>query len=239
MIIIPARVESSRFPNKVLADIAGLPMVIRTAKAVENIDRVVIATDSLEVVEVAKKHGFKAVMTSSSCNSGTDRIYEAAKKLNLSKNEIIINVQADEPFIEECVVKSLFELTKEKAENSDILLTTLYKIVDFKSANNPNLVKVVTDKSGLALYFSRALIPYDRDATKDKFKAHLGLYGYTYSKLEMFCKMESSYLENREKLEQLRVLDNSYKIAIKEVESSSFGIDTKEDLQKALKFHSI
>jgi 3-deoxy-manno-octulosonate cytidylyltransferase (CMP-KDO synthetase) len=239
MIIIPARVESSRFPNKVLAKIGDIPMVIKTAKAVEEIDRVVIATDSQEVVDVANEYGFEAVMTSSSCNSGTDRIYEAATKLNLADDEIIINVQADEPFIEKEVVKSLFNLTKEYAKNKEIIATTLYKLVDYTHANNPNVVKVVTTKDNIALYFSRALIPYDRDAKKDKFKAHLGLYGFTYAKLKTFCQMGESTLENLEKLEQLRILDNGYKIALKEVISHSFGIDTKEDLAKALKLHRL
>ncbi len=239
MIIIPARIDSSRFPNKVLADIAGLPMVIRTAKAVEDIDEVIIATDSKEVIKVAKSYNFRAILTSRNCNSGTDRIYEAATKLGLSDSEIIINVQADEPFIEKDVVKSLFELTKKYANNKDVIATTLYKIVDFSHANNPNLVKVVTSKDNFALYFSRALIPYDRDTSKDNFKAHLGLYGFTFDKLKSFCQMDNSYLENIEKLEQLRILENGYKIAIKEVVSHSFGIDTKEDLQKAIKFHTI
>ena len=239
MIIIPARLASSRFPNKVLAKINGLPMVIKTAKAVEDIDKVVIATDSSKVIEVAKEYGFDAILTSSNCNSGTDRIYEAATKLNLKDDEIIINVQADEPFIEESVVETLFNLTKEYQQNSKILITTLYKVVDFAHANTPNVVKVVTSNSNLALYFSRSLIPYDRDAKKDTFKAHLGLYGFTYSKLKTFCNLKSSTLENIEKLEQLRALENDYSIAIKEVVSHSFGIDTKEDLLKALKLHSL
>jgi len=239
MIIIPARVESSRFPNKVLADIDGLPMVIRTAKAVEDIDRVLIATDSKDVIDVAKSSGFDAVMTSSSCSSGTDRIYEAATKLGVNDDEIIINVQADEPFIEDSVVKTLYDLTKEYADDERVIATTLYKLVDYTHAKSPNLVKVVTSIDGKALYFSRALIPYDRDASRDKFKAHLGLYGFTYKKLKAFCQMGNSYLEDIEKLEQLRVLENGYQIAIKEVVSHSFGIDTKEDLERALKMHTI
>ncbi len=239
MIIIPARVQSSRFPNKVLADIGGLPMVIKTAKAVEDIDKVVIATDSNEVVQVAKKYNFEAILTSKDCNSGTDRIYQAATKLNLNKDEIIINVQADEPFIEKDVVKTLFNLTKNYANNQDVLATSLYKIVDFNHANNPNLVKVVTNNQDFALYFSRALIPYNRDENINNYKAHLGLYGFTYTKLKKFCTIKESYLEKLEKLEQLRILENGYKIALKEVISHSFGIDTKEDLQRALKLHSL
>ena len=114
MIIIPARIGSSRFPNKVLADIGGMPMVVRTAKAVEDIDDVVIATDSQEVVEMASKHDIKAVLTSTEHQSGTDRIYEAAQKLDLGEDEIVINVQGDEPFIETEVVQAIYDLTKKK-----------------------------------------------------------------------------------------------------------------------------
>ena len=114
MIIIPARIGSSRFPNKVLADIGGMPMVVRTAKAVEDIDNVVIATDSQEVIDIASIHGIQAVLTSDKHQSGTDRIYEAAQKLDLDEDEIIINVQGDEPFIETEVVQAIYDMTKKK-----------------------------------------------------------------------------------------------------------------------------
>ena len=239
MIIIPARVASSRLPNKVLADIGGLPMVIRTAKAVESVDKVVIATDSEEVLDIAQNHGIEAVLTSSNCKSGTDRIYEAAKKLNLSYDEIVVNVQADEPFIEESVVESMLELTRKYADNDEVIATTCYKIVSSHEAKDPNLVKVVTNLDNIALYFSRSTIPYDREGNLHEYKAHLGLYGFTVKKLEMFCTMKSGVLEDIEKLEQLRILDNGYKIALTEVKSSSFGIDTQEDLTRAIKMHTI
>ncbi len=239
MIIIPARLASSRLPNKVLADIAGMPMVIRTAKAVANVDKVVIATDSQDVIDIAKEYGIEAVMTSSNCKSGTDRIYEAAKKLNLSYDEIVINVQADEPFIEESVVETMLELTRKYAANDEVIATSCYKIVPYHVAKDPNLVKVVTDLNNIALYFSRSTIPYNRESSFNEYKAHLGLYGFTFKKLEMFCTMKSGILEDIEKLEQLRVLDNGYKIALTEVESKSFGIDTQEDLVRALKLHTL
>ncbi len=239
MIIIPARVASSRLPNKVLADIGGLPMVIRTAKAVEAVDNVAIATDSQEVLNIAKEHGIEAVLTSSSCKSGTDRIYEASQKLNLADNEIVINVQADEPFIEESVVKSMLDLTKKYASNSEVIATTCYKIVSKHEAQDPNLVKVVTNLDNIALYFSRSAIPYDRDGNLNEYKAHLGLYGFTVGKLEKFCRMQAGVLEDIEKLEQLRVLDNGYKIALTEVKSKSFGVDTQEDLDRAIQLHTL
>lgn len=239
MIIIPARLASTRLPNKVLEDINGTPMVIRTALAVESVDSVTIATDSNEVLEVAKSYGINAVLTSQSCKSGSDRIYEAAKKMGLSSDEIVINVQADEPFIEDCVVQSVYDLTKECAKNSDIIATTCYKIVSANDAKDPNLVKVVTNLDNMALYFSRSPIPFSRDGNLNEYKAHLGIYGFTVEKLEKFCNMSGGVLEDIEKLEQLRVLDNGYKIALTEVQSSSFGIDTKEDLEKAVKMHTL
>ena len=237
MIIIPARLNSSRFPNKILADIGGMPMVIKTAKAVQELDKVVIATDSKEVIDIAKNYNIDAIITSKDCKSGTDRIYEAAKKLNLKDDEIIINIQADEPFIEKSVVKTLLDLTKKYAKNSDIIATSCYKIVSLQEAKNPNLVKVVTNLNDIALYFSRSLIPFDREGVLSEYKAHLGLYGFTMKKLKEFCTMKNGILEDIEKLEQLRILDNGKNIALSKVESKSFGIDTKEDLQKALKIH--
>jgi len=239
MIIIPARLASSRLPNKVLVKIGSTPMVIKTAFAVESVDRVVIATDSQKVVDVAKQYGFEAILTSQTCRSGTDRIYEACQKLNLLKDEIVINLQADEPFIEVEVVKTILDITKKYAKNSNIIATTCYKTISIKSAKDPNIVKVVTNLENMALYFSRSLIPFSREDNLKEYKAHLGLYGFTVEKLEKFCNMNSGVLEDIEKLEQLRILDNGYKIALAEVRSNSFGIDTKEDLTRALQIHTI
>ena len=239
MIIIPARLGSSRFPSKVLADVAGMPMVIKTAKAVEDIDKVVIATDSKEVLDIAKSFNIEAVITSSLHRSGTDRIYEAAKKLSLDESEIIINVQADEPFIESKVVESVYNLTKKHIDSDIVLATSAYKKVTNPEADDPNIVKVVTDSSDVALYFSRSKIPYPRDHHFDEYKAHLGLYGYTMRSLSIYCSLAKSSLEDIEKLEQLRILEAGYKIAMVEVESNSFGIDTYEDLERALRIHTL
>ncbi len=239
MIIIPARLGSTRFPNKILADIMGLPMVIRTALAVADIDSVVIATDSKEVIDIASEHDIKAILTSSSCQSGTDRIYEAAKKLKLPLDEIIINVQADEPFIEQSVVLSVYELTKKYAKDERVVACSAFKYISAPEAMDPNIVKVVTDNEGLALYFSRSQIPYPRDHQFDHYKGHLGIYGFTMKSLTKFCSFDTSTLENIEKLEQLRILANGYRVAMVEVETESFGIDTLQDLQKALKRHSL
>ncbi len=164
MIIIPARVASSRFPNKVLANIDGYPMVIATAKRVEGLDSVAIATDSKEVYDIAKDYGFEAVMTSKEHNSGTDRIDEASEKLGLSEDEIVINVQADEPFIEPEVVKSVIDRINELKSKRDIVMVSCYKVVSKEDSTDTNLVKVITAyKLSDAIYFSRSKIPYDRD----------------------------------------------------------------------------
>jgi len=239
MIIIPARIGSSRFPNKVLADIAGIPMVIRTAKAVEDIDRVVIATDAKKVVDIAKEYGIKAVLTSTEHQSGTDRIYEAVRLLDLKEDEIVINVQGDEPFIETDVVQAVYSLTVKNAGNEKILMNSCYKKISNPEADNPNIVKVVTDENDLALYFSRAKIPYPRDHHFDVYKGHLGIYGFTVRSLKRFCLLKASPLEEIEKLEQLRTLYHGYEVAMTKVETESFGIDTPDDLERALKHHTL
>ncbi len=237
MIIIPARIGSSRFPNKVLADVAGLPMVIRTAKAVENIDKVAIATDSQEVIDIANDYGIEAVMTSAEHHSGTDRIYEASEKLHLNDDEIIINVQGDEPFIEEAVVRAVFDLTVKNRDNNKVMMNSCYKIMQSPEADDPNIVKLITSSDHMALYFSRAKIPYPRDHHFNDYKGHLGIYGFTKSSLKHFCQLSPAPLEEIEKLEQLRALYHGFKIAMVEVQTKSFGIDTLEDLENALKIH--
>jgi len=239
MILIPARIGSSRFPNKVLADIGGIPMVIRTAKAVENIDSVVIATDSKEVIAIAKQHNIQAVLTSESHQSGTDRIYEAVQKLALDDDEIVINVQGDEPFIETEVVQAIYNLTKSNKEKKHIIMNSCYKAINNPEADDPNIVKVVTDKEDIALYFSRAKIPYPRDHHFDSYKGHIGIYGFTVKSLQTFCNLTPAPLEEIEKLEQLRAHYHGFEIAMTEVKTESFGIDTPEDLERALKYHRL
>ena len=234
MIIIPARVASSRFPNKVLADIGGVPMVIATANRVSGIDEVAIATDSKEVIDVASKYGFKAVMTSENHKSGTDRINEAVDILGIDDDEIVINVQADEPFIEPEVVQSVYQrVVKAKQMRENIMMVSCYKEIDPSFANDPNHVKVIMDSKEYAIYFSRSKIPYDREEHNGYF-GHLGIYGFTKKSLSEFCLLPSATLEDIEKLEQLRAIYHRKSIAMVKVESKSFGIDTKEDLVKAL-----
>jgi len=233
MIIIPARLKSSRFENKILADIMGLPMVIRTAKRVESLDRIVIATDSNEVIELAKQYNIEAVMTSEDHQSGTDRINEAAKILSLENNEIIVNVQADEPFIEPEVVQAVIDGVKTNLNQFNMV--SCYKLISSELADDPNHVKVITNSHHEAIYFSRAKIPYNRDHYHSvDYCGHLGIYGFTVQSLDQFCLLHNSTLENIEKLEQLRAIENNLPIKMVQVSSKSFGIDTQEDLQNAL-----
>jgi len=237
MIIIPARLNSSRFANKILVDILGLPMVIRTAKQVSSLDKVVIATDSQEVIDLANEYGFDAVLTSSEHQSGTDRINEAVNILNLDDDEIIINVQGDEPFIEpEVIEKVIKRVEKVKKNNEKIMITSCFKKISSELADDPNHVKVILDENSNAIYFSRSKIPYHRDHYEtSSYYGHLGIYGFTKKSLNEFCSLNQSKLETIEKLEQLRAIDNGHKIAMVEVESKSFGIDTEEDLKNAIK----
>lgn len=236
MIIIPARLGSSRFANKVLVDIFGLPMVIKTAYAVQNLDEVVIATDSIEVMEVAKKHNIKAIMTSKEHQSGTDRINEAANLLGLGDDEIVVNVQADEPFIEPEIIENVITATKKLNSEDNFVMVSCCKQISSELADDPNHVKVVLDKNNNGIYFSRSKIPYHRDHyVNSTYFGHLGIYSFSKKSLNQFCKYEVSPLESIEKLEQLRAIYNGHKIFMLEVQSKSFGIDTQEDLANAIR----
>lgn len=236
MIIIPSRLNSQRLPKKALADINGLPMVVRVAQNAMKVDDTVVATDALEIVEACKKHDIKAVMTSPLHKSGTDRVNEAAKKLGLKSDDIVINLQGDEPLLEVHILKALEDrIVEALSKNENIIAASCYKLIDFNEAQDSSKVKVVVDRNGYALYFSRSMIPFDRDGEGVQHLCHLGLYGFTASSLERFCSLPHFYLEDVEKLEQLRALGSREKIAMIEVKTDSFGIDTLEDLQKALR----
>lgn len=232
MIIIPARLASTRFPNKIIADVMGLPMVIRCAKNLHGVDDVAVACDDESVKELCERHGIKAVLTSKTHNSGTDRINEAASLLGMSNDEIIVNVQADEPFLEPSIVEAVKNLIAN--EKNSFKMASCYRQIDKHMAENPNMVKVITDKDGYAVYFSRNPIPYDREGGFFDYKGHLGIYGFDVKSLKEFCALPASLLENTEKLEQLRAVEAGLKIKMTEVSTKSFGIDTVEDLAEAL-----
>ncbi|MBE3609982.1 3-deoxy-manno-octulosonate cytidylyltransferase [Campylobacter californiensis] len=230
MIIIPARLSSTRFKNKILCDIGGVPMFVATARRVSECDEVVIAVDDESVLDIAKTHGLNAVMTSTSHQSGTDRINEACRNLNLDQNDIVINVQADEPFIEPENIAKFREFCKKRQNKA--FMFSCYKLINDELVDDKNLVKVVTDIDDFALYFSRSRIPFNRAECKI-YKAHLGIYGYSVASLNEFCSLAPSSLENTEKLEQLRALQNGKRIAMLEISSESIGIDSAEDLKRA------
>jgi len=233
MIIIPARLSSSRLPNKVLAPINNKPMIIWCAEVASKIDDVCIATDSEGVIEVCKKYNFKAVLTDKNHQSGSDRIKEAADILGLDDEDIVINMQGDEPFLE----PEILQLVKEKLnkiKSRNFAMVSCYKEIDEIQAEDPNLVKVILDKNEDAIYFSRSKIPYNRDNAPHTYFGHIGIYGFNKKSLDEFVTMQGN-LEHIEKLEQLRVIENGKKIAMIKVKTKSFGIDTKDDLQKAKK----
>ncbi len=239
VIIIPARLDSSRLPKKVLLDLKGKTVIQRVYEQclkVKNVDGVYIATDSLEIKEVCETFTNKVVITKSTHQSGTDRIGEAVSAIAC---DIVINVQGDEPFIE----PSLIEALVNSFSNSDISMSSaMSKINNVKDLQNTNVVKVVTDLHNNALFFSRSLLPFPRDVKeistanevleKYQFFRHIGIYGYRKDFLLKFVNMEQSYLEKVEKLEQLRALENGFKIKMIETDSSLMGIDTKKIMRR-------
>ncbi|QFR42986.1 3-deoxy-manno-octulosonate cytidylyltransferase [Sulfurimonas xiamenensis] len=234
MIIIPARLASSRFPQKVLAEIGGLPMVVRTAKRVSHLDKVVVAADDELIISTCKKYGIKAMLTSTTHKSGTDRINECANILNLDENELIINVQADEPFIEpEVVQKVIQRLERLRQNKEEFIMASCYNSINSESAQDPNLVKVVLDDNDNAIYFSRSPIPYNRSGEAQYF-GHIGIYGFSKKSLHDFCDLDDAPIEDIEKLEQLRAIYHQKKISMVKVASTGFGIDTEEDLKRAI-----
>ena len=234
MIIIPARLESTRFPQKVLADIGGLPMVVRTAKRVAHLDRVVVAADDELIITTCKEYGIEAMLTSTTHKSGTDRINECATILHVEDNELIINVQADEPFIEPDVVESLMKRLKSlQKKDEPFIMGSCYNAINADSAEDPNLVKVVLNDADNAIYFSRSKIPFNQGGGA-KYFGHIGIYGFSKKSLKEFCNLNDAPIEDIEKLEQLRAIYHQKNISMVKVASTGFGIDTKEDLARAI-----
>jgi 3-deoxy-manno-octulosonate cytidylyltransferase (CMP-KDO synthetase) len=234
--VIPARWASTRFPGKVLADLNGKPViqyVWQQAKKAMHLDEVVIACDDQRVCDVCTRFGAKAVMTSPDHASGTDRIAEAVTEIAA---DIVVNIQGDEPMIDPRVIDALVQALKDE---EDVPMATVVKrITDPAQIGNPNVVKVVIDKKGAALYFSRHAIPFNRDGrTPDggKYFKHLGIYAYRKEFLTGFHALPHSSLEQIEKLEQLRVLEAGYRIQTIETDVETIGIDTPEDLERAVR----
>jgi 3-deoxy-manno-octulosonate cytidylyltransferase (CMP-KDO synthetase) len=249
--IVPARLASTRLPGKALIDIAGKPMVCWVAEralAARNVDRVIVATDSQQIVGVCHASGIEAVMTAEKHTSGTDRVAEVAATLSYA--EIIVNVQGDEPMIApETIERAVDQMAAEKAKpNGAGIVTTWEHIESIDDLLNPDLVKVVLDGERCAVYFSRSPIPYPRDAVKKHgspdaalrnepellklFRKHTGLYVYRRDVLLDFTKWPQSKLEKIEALEQLRALEHGVKIKVVEACAASTGVDTPDDLER-------
>ncbi|MDR1696452.1 MAG: 3-deoxy-manno-octulosonate cytidylyltransferase [Endomicrobium sp.] len=234
-VIIPSRYGSSRFPGKPLALIKGKPLILRVLERVEKckkIDFFAVATDDKRIFEAVKGFGYNAFMTPENCKSGTDRIAFTASKF-LKNYGIFINVQGDEPLIDPALID---ELSAEMRKNKKLgYITAAFPFKKGEDVKNPNTVKVVFDKDGYALYFSRSLIPYNRDNKKIKYYKHMGIYGYKKDFLADFAKSRPSLLERAENLEQLRALENGKKIKVIIAKKDSLGVDTPEDVLKAEK----
>ncbi|GGX51785.1 3-deoxy-manno-octulosonate cytidylyltransferase [Saccharospirillum salsuginis] len=235
VIMIPARFGSSRLPGKPLLDIAGQPMVVRVAEAARDagFDRVVVATDDRRILEAVEQAGHNAVMTRSDHPSGTDRLQEAADQLSLSAQDIVVNLQGDEPLMPLENLRQVAQLLEDHLE-ADV--ATLYEpITSIEQRNNPNAVKLVQRLDGQVLYFSRSAIPHDRDSSESDdsrlWKRHIGLYAYRKSALDAFVAWPESQLERLEKLEQLRFMEQGGVIVAAEAaQSVPAGVDTQADL---------
>ncbi|MCL2390922.1 MAG: 3-deoxy-manno-octulosonate cytidylyltransferase [Endomicrobia bacterium] len=229
-VIIPSRYGSSRFPGKPLALIKGKPLILRVLERVgkcKNTDFFAVATDDRRIFEAVKKFGYNAFMTPKNCKSGTDRIAFVASKF-LKNYGIFINVQGDEPLIDPALID---KLSSEMKKNKKLeFITAAYPLKKDEDIKNPNIVKVVFDKVGYALYFSRFPVPYNRDSAKIKYYKHMGIYGYKKDFLTDFTKSRPSVLEKAECLEQLRALENGKKIKVVIAKKDSAGVDTPHDV---------
>jgi 3-deoxy-manno-octulosonate cytidylyltransferase (CMP-KDO synthetase) len=233
--VIPARYASVRFPGKPLAMIMGKTMiehVYQRVSACSQLNRIYVATDDIRIVRTVEAFGGSAILTSPDHPSGTDRVAEAAKRLG---GDLILNVQGDEPLIEPEILSLALEPLM--ADLSIPMASLKTELRDPEEWSNPNVVKVVTDANGFALYFSRACIPFARDAGEGpagRFK-HIGLYAYRRETLLRLAQLPPSPLERTEKLEQLRALENGYRIAVPTTDHSPVGVDTPDDLARVLK----
>lgn len=229
--VIPARYASTRLPGKPLKDVAGKPMICRVydrASQAKTLSGVVVATDDERILRAVEDHGGRAMMTAKDHPTGTDRLAEVAEAY--PNVDLIINVQGDEPLIEPSLIDELGRAFDGDAELQ--MATVMTPMEDEAEQKNPNNVKVVTDKNGCALYFSRSLLPYPRNDAGTPVYKHIGIYAYRRDFLLAYAKMAPTPLERTESLEQLRALENGYKIKCIRTNARFVGVDTPEDLAK-------
>jgi 3-deoxy-manno-octulosonate cytidylyltransferase (CMP-KDO synthetase) len=226
--VIPARLASTRMSRKMLREIGGKPLIGQVYEAVRSspqLDDVIVATDADEIMAVCQSHGWKARLTSAAHRSGTERVHEISQSVEA---DIYLNVQGDEPLTRSEHIASLIEVMRGPEVQVGTLMTAAAPV----DIDNPNAVKVVTDSSGRALYFSRATIPYDRDGARPNYFKHLGFYAYRKPALERFVALPESSLERSERLEQLRFLENGISIYAAQTPYDTVGVDTEEDLRR-------
>lgn len=242
-VLIPARLASSRLPNKPLADLEGAPMVVRVAQRVRAgvapTTRVVVAGDSPSIIQACQEHGIEAVLTREDHPSGSDRLAEASELLALDDDEIVVNVQGDEPLIDPALVQAVADLLRDTPQASmGTAAHTIDQVADFA---NPNVVKVVLDAAGLALYFSRAPIAWWRDGFAQGISTlpqpaplrHIGIYAYRAGFLRLFPQLAQAPIEVTEALEQLRAMWHGYRIAVHVSDHAPGpGVDTAQDLER-------
>ena len=237
-LVIPARMHSTRLPQKMILKIGDLPMIVQTAKQAmkSNASKIIVATDHEDIINVCSEHGIEAVMTQGTHNSGTERLAEVTHLFNLPDDEVIINVQGDEPLIDPSLINQLADFILDK---KSLIATIAHHITLEDEIFNPNIVKVVLDKDNNALYFSRASIPFYRDGYTNRQEfaldilRHIGIYAYNVGFLKQYHQLANCPLENVECLEQLRVLYNGYKIAVMTIDTKPHtGVDTLEDLER-------
>jgi 3-deoxy-manno-octulosonate cytidylyltransferase (CMP-KDO synthetase) len=240
-VLIPARLASTRLPDKPLADIAGVPMVVRVAQRAEmsSAAQVVVAADSARIADACSRHGVRAVLTRADHPSGSDRLAEACEQLGLDGDDLVVNVQGDEPLIDPALIDAVAALLQQRPQAA--MSTAAHPIASAAEFSNPNIVKAVLQADGLALYFSRAPIPWWRDGFAQGATGlpdpaplrHIGIYGYRASFLRAFPRMPQAPLETCEALEQLRALWHGHRIAVHvSATAPGVGVDTPEDLDR-------
>lgn len=232
--VIPSRYASTRLEGKPLKDICGHTMVEWVYKRAlkSKLDGVVVATDDERIVDEVKSFGGNVILTRKDHINGTSRIAEVCE--TYTDYDVIVNIQGDEPLIEPDMINSIIDSF---IEDSTIPMSTLkYKLTDMTEIENPNAVKVVTDKNDFAIYFSRSVIPYPRNLNMDNYYKHVGIYGYKRDFVMEYAKMASTPLELSESLEQLRVLENGYKIKVLETPYKIIGVDTQEELERVREY---
>ena len=234
--VIPARYASTRFPAKLMQDLGGKTVILRTYEAAKNtnlFDDVFVVTDSDLIFNEIISNSGKAIMSIREHESGSDRIAEAVQNMDV---DVVINVQGDEPFIDENPLKSLIEVFKNDLDKKVDLASVMCQILDKEDIENPNNVKVITDQNGFALYFSRSVIPFSREENVGvRYMKHIGIYAFRKQALLDFYSLPMLSLEASEKLEQLRYLEYGKRIKMIETNHVGIGIDTKEDLERARK----